>query len=118
MPRSGGDYVFISRIINPVIGFAANFNITTWYVLFMAQFASLVAPFGIGDALTTIGVSTHNQSLVNAAADLSTHNWEFSIGLITLIISAVLMSLKVSSWTRIVVVIFALSLVGVLIAGI
>ena len=118
MPRSGGDYVFISRIINPVIGFAANFNITTWYVLFMAQFASLVAPFGIGDALTTIGVSTHNQSLVNAAADLSTHNWEFSIGLITLVISAVLMSLKVSSWTRIVVVIFALSLVGVLIAGI
>jgi len=118
MPRSGGDYVFISRIIKPIIGFAANFNITTWYVLFMAQFASLVAPFAIGDALTTIGVSTHRQSLVNAAADLSTHNWEFGIGLVTLVLSAVLMSLKVTSWTRIVVIIFALSIVGVVIAAI
>lgn len=117
MPRSGGDYVFISRIINPVIGFAANFNITTWYVLFMAQFASLVAPFALGDALTTIGVSTGHQSLVNAAADLSTHNWEFTIGLITLVLSAILMSLKVSTWTRIVVVLFALSIVGVIIAA-
>jgi len=116
MPRSGGDYVFVSRIINPVIGFAANFNITTWYVLFMAQFAALIAPLGIGAAFTTIGVSTHNASLVTAAATVSSHNWEFGIGLATLVISAVLMSLRVSSWTRIVVILFALSLIGVLIA--
>jgi APA family basic amino acid/polyamine antiporter len=118
MPRSGGDYVFVSRILKPILGFAANFNITTWYVLFMAQFASLIAPLGIGAALTTIGVSTHNQSLVNAAADVSTHNWEFGIGLATLILSAILMSLKVSTWTRIVVVVFALSIIGVIIAAI
>lgn len=118
MPRSGGDYVFVSRIIKPIIGFAANFNITTWYVLFMGQFASLVAPLGIGAALTTIGVSTHHQSLVNAAADVSSHNWSFGIGVATLIISAIMMSLRVAVWTRIVVIIFALSIIGVVIAAI
>jgi APA family basic amino acid/polyamine antiporter len=30
LPRSGGDYVLMSRVLNPVVGFVASFNLNFW----------------------------------------------------------------------------------------
>lgn len=116
MPRSGGDYVFVSRTLNPWIGFAANFNISAWYTLFISYAAYLLASFGFSSAFETIGIATHNTTLVSWSATVATKNWGFGIGAVALIITAALMTLPLHGMLRIFNVLFVLSLIGVAIA--
>jgi APA family basic amino acid/polyamine antiporter len=118
MPRSGGDYVFVSRILGPLLGFAANFNVTTWYVLVMSQFALLLAPFGLSAALATIGVATESQTLVDWSTTVTGKGWQFWTGAANLVLTALMMSLRPRVWIRIFMVLFLLSLVGVVIAAV
>ena len=80
MPRSGGDYVFVSRIISPSVGFASSFNIQLWFVIATAGLAASLAPYGLGSAFGAIGVATGNSGMTNLAADVSSRTWQFWLG--------------------------------------
>jgi amino acid transporter len=116
MPRAGGDYVFVSRTLHPWAGFAANFNITAWYLLVIAYFAYLLTPFGLSTAFATIGATAHSATFTRWATDVSTKGWEFGIGAVTLILVAGLMSLSLRRALAVYKWLFAISLVGVAIA--
>ena len=117
MPRSGGDYVFVSRTVHPWVGFAANFNITAWYLLVIAYFGYLLAPFGFSSAFTTLGVAADSKWFTDAGATLATSkNWGFVTGAITLVLVALMMSLSLHRALQIFKVLFALSLVGVVVS--
>jgi amino acid transporter len=116
MPRTGGDYIFVSRIVHPVYGFAASFSIVLWTLVVEAQLAAFVAPFGFGSALAAMGAATHNQSLIDSAATVSGKNWQFGVGAIGLIVVVVLLSFNVKAWVRVYAPLFFISVIGVLVA--
>jgi amino acid transporter len=117
MPRSGGDYVFVSRTLHPWVGFAANFNITAWYLLVIAYFGYLLAPFGFSSAFTTLGVAADSSTFVKWGATLGTSKtWGFAIGAVTLILVAALMSMSLRRALQIYKVLFAISLVGIVLS--
>lgn len=117
MPRTGGDYVFVSRTLHPWVGFAANFNVTAWYLLVISYFAYLLAPFGFSSAFSTIGVAADSKTFNDWAVTVATSkNWGFAIGAITLVLVAVLMSLHLRVALRIYQVLFAISLIGVVLS--
>jgi amino acid transporter len=118
MPRSGGDYVFNSRIIHPIIGFAASFSVTTWYVLVIALLASLIPAFGISAALSTIGAATGDQGLIDMATTVTGKEWQFGVGAAALVGVALLMSLSLRTAMRLFAIAFAISVVGVVIAAV
>ena len=114
MPRSGGDYVFVSRTFHPWVGFAANFNIIAWYLLVIAYFGYLLAPFGLSSAFTTYGVAAHNHRFVSWGATLGTSkNWGFAIGAVTLVLTALLMSMGLHRALQIFKGLFFFSLIGI-----
>src|ERR1700733_4721936 len=116
MPRAGGDYVFVSRTLHPWVGFAANFNITAWYLLVIAYFGYLLAPFGVSTAFATIGATAPSATFTRWATDVTSKGWEFGIGSVTLILVAILMSFGLRRVMAIYKWLFALSVVGVVIA--
>ena len=63
MPRSGGDYVFNSRILHPSLGFAFNFALVFLQTLWVGFILWFVWSAGFGPAFYLIGYQTHNVAL-------------------------------------------------------
>jgi amino acid transporter len=76
-PRSGGDYVFGSRIISPAYGFVINFAGFIAVCFFASTGGFLLLTVGLAPALEVFGVITHHPSFTHAGTWLGTthHAW-------------------------------------------
>lgn len=95
MPRSGGDYVYLSRVIHPAAGFTANWGFTWSQFLGLGLYAAFAVNFGIAIAFATLGNATGNQTLIDWSVSVS-GDWQvFGIG--TGILFAVLVVLSLNT---------------------
>lgn len=60
MPRSGGDYVFISRTFHPWLGFAANASFMFWLAFYVGTAGALIGQTGLSTAFRQLGQWTGN----------------------------------------------------------
>lgn len=95
IPRAGGEYVYLSRIVSPVAGSMAGIGIAvvfTYVLAANAHFAATFTPF----MLTALGSAFSSSSIANAANDVGTNLAIalISCGVMVIVALASLFSLK------------------------
>ena len=93
MPRSGGEYVFLGRVVHPALGFTANWGFTWSQLLGMALYASFTVNFGIAIAFLTLGNVLDSSGLVTAGEDVAKEWPTFLLGTAMIVLVAVILSL-------------------------
>jgi amino acid transporter len=112
MPRSGGDYVFISRSLGPLLGFVMSWNMVIWLLFYSAWSSGAIGWLGLSSFLQTIAQVTGNTLLADAAVFVSRNEGWFIIGTIFLIISAIILIMGTRLYFRINNILMYLALIG------
>lgn len=107
IPRAGGEYVFLSRIVSPVAGAMAGIGIAvvfTYVLAANAHFAATFMPF----TLASLGAAFGSASIANAANDVGTN---LAVALISCGVMVVVALASLFSLKRLAQVILALIIV-------
>lgn len=89
IPRSGGDYVLVSRVTHPVLGIISSFFWIAGVILVIAFVAQSFVLIALAPSLTAVGLVGGHHSLVTAGETLATDKWwQFGIGAAVILGSA------------------------------
>ncbi len=89
MPRSGGDYVFQSRILHPAIAFMALFAMVIWLWYWLELSGFWIASMVFSPLFSMLGATTGNVSLLNLATWFSSQQGIFWSAIVTNLVIAV-----------------------------
>lgn len=90
-PRSGGDYVFVGRILHPSIGFMLNFVATIINISVIGVEAVWISTMALGPMLNALSGINGDPGLATLATSLTTTSSQFIIGAIFAVILPVVL---------------------------
>ena len=114
MPRSGGDYNYVSRGLHPSLGFMVSWSWVIWLSFWAAWGSFALTWYGLSPILTTWGAITGDRSLIDLGVALGTTQWSATIAAVTLIIFTLLVMLGTKLYFALQRIAFALTLIGII----
>jgi len=113
MPRSGADYVYVSRCLHPALGMMSSWNNTVWWFIYGGVPSAFFAQFGLAPLFSTVG----QMAGVGWMQDLGTwfaSDWgTFLSGTALIVFLVLLFSKSLRGYFRYQNVVFFVSLVGI-----
>lgn len=115
-PRAGGDYLFGSRVIHPVVGLGSNIGVFLSTILGLGLFGVFTVTIGIAPIFNIIGVTTGNSWWQNAAATVSHRGWELVVAICSIGALSLVSAYRTKVATRTLTWSFAIGTAGFLVA--
>ncbi len=101
MPRSGGDYVYVSRVLHPSLGFVGNILIGFFLIVYVSVNAVEFNTTGLGALFSYLGVTQNSSFWTNVGSFASSQTGTIILGIIfiglasTVAISSLRLYLKI-----------------------
>jgi basic amino acid/polyamine antiporter, APA family len=111
MPRTGGDYVYVSRIFHPSIGFMANLMFVVIVTTWVGFFPPLAGSQGIASMLSNLAIATGKSGYLASVPWFTSAFGEFVVGAIIIAIAIGIVMLPVKWIFRTLVAIFLTQIV-------
>ncbi|HTX84237.1 MAG TPA: amino acid permease [Streptosporangiaceae bacterium] len=115
MPRSGGDYVYVSRILGPSWGMMSSLNNTIWWILYGGVPSAFFAYYGLTPLLRSLGVLTNDATLIRYGNDLSTPTGAFIVGTALIVVLVLIFATGLNFYFKIQNALFLIAMVGILV---
>ena len=111
MPRSGGDYVYVSRVLGPALGMMSNWNMTMWWFFYGGVPSAFLARYGLAPMFRTMGIYTGNATLTSVGNWFTTKAGTFILGTVLIILLIVVFSIGTKTYFRIqnILILFAVA---------
>jgi len=116
MPRSGGDYVYVSRTLHPAFGMMSSFNNTAWWFIYGGVPSAFFAQYGLGPFLRTVGAMSGSGTLTDWGNTLVGDRGTFIAGAILILALATVFSYSLTLYFRIQNVLFLFAMASILIS--
>ncbi len=113
MPRSGNDYVWVARILHPVVGFAWSF--LYMFSVFATAFVGGTAAYasGIATSLAVWGNLYNDPGMVSLGNTLSQPVYGFGLSLLITVLFAILAIVGAKAVKRFLYVVWGIAVVGI-----
>lgn len=112
MPRSGADYVYVSRILGPRLGMMSSWINTVWWFIYGGVPSAFFARYGLGPLFRSLGLIGGNETFLEIGNWFVTPEGTIITGLILLSALVAIFSLGLNAYFRVQNVLFGIAVIG------